>query len=273
MDKLRWTFQGKSGYEAILHEMGEWRSEVRDVVDAIKLLQDEEKEEDRQLYKQLFEVGGGPGVRSADAMEDVLQGRTGVFPLAFYQCVPWLAATATQDVPVIDDGILATIEAAGNIRDGDRYILQGRATFVECRYFEARSPQEKEEAISDVKTLAAVLSRVDAPSMHILRCTGTLYQEEGFERALLFYHIPSEPTGRGKWTLAQAIEDKRSVKPSLNTRFRYAVEIATAIMFIHASGLVHKSIRPENILCKVSCHSISLATDLTVIDSTTRRTS
>lgn len=75
--KLRWTFKGKSGYEAILHEMAEWRSEVRDVVDIMKLLQEEEKEEDRKLYKQLFGLCGGPGIRSADMMDDVLHGRGG----------------------------------------------------------------------------------------------------------------------------------------------------------------------------------------------------
>lgn len=75
--KLRWTFKGKSGYEAILQEMAEWRSEVRDVVDAIKLLQEEEREEDRNLYKQLFSVCGGSGIRSANMMDDVLHGREG----------------------------------------------------------------------------------------------------------------------------------------------------------------------------------------------------
>lgn len=73
--KLRWTFKGKSGYEAILQEMAEWRSDVRDVVDAIKLLQDGEKEEDRSLYKQLFSVCGGPGIQSASRMDDALRGR------------------------------------------------------------------------------------------------------------------------------------------------------------------------------------------------------
>ena len=75
--KLRWTFKGKSGYEAILHEMAEWRSEVRDVVEAIKLLQEEEKEEDRNLYKQLFGECGGEGVRRADQMGDTLHSRGG----------------------------------------------------------------------------------------------------------------------------------------------------------------------------------------------------
>ncbi|KAF8449355.1 hypothetical protein L210DRAFT_2660841 [Boletus edulis BED1] len=119
---------------------------------------------------------------------------------------------------------------------------------MECRYFEARSPQETEESIADANKLASLLWQVDAASMHILRCKGTTYQTEGYNRSLLFYEIPSEPTNKIKWTLAQAIEDKRTLKPSLNIRVRYAVEISMAVMFTHAAGLVHKSISPENVL-------------------------
>ena len=75
MGKLRWTFKGKSGYGAILQEMAEWRREVHDVVDAIKLLQEDEKEEDRGLYRRLFEDCGGVGIRCADKMDDVLHNR------------------------------------------------------------------------------------------------------------------------------------------------------------------------------------------------------
>ncbi|KAF7967998.1 hypothetical protein HWV62_32194 [Athelia sp. TMB] len=247
--KLRWTFKGKSGYEAILHEMAEWRSEVRDVVDAMKLLQEEDKEEDRSLYKRLFEVCGGPGVRSADVMNDMLRGRGGEATIIFTYVVFSIDnSTDSNSTSTVDDSMLPSLEAEGNLRDGNRLVLKGQSTFVECRYFESRSPRELEESIADVKTLAAVLGHVDAVSMHILRCKGTAYQAGGFDRSLLLYELPTEPTTQSKWTLAQAVEDKRTLKPSLNIRIRYAVEICMAVMFIHAAGLVHKSIRPENVL-------------------------
>ncbi|KAL0563801.1 hypothetical protein V5O48_018263 [Marasmius crinis-equi] len=229
--KLRWTFKGKSGYEAILHEMAGWRSEVRDIVDIIKLLQEEEKEEDRNLYKQLFGVCGGTGIRSADAMDDVLHGRGDA-----------------SELPAVDNDTLSNLEAETNLKDGNRLVIKGHLTFMECRYFETRSPQEIEESIFDVKKLASVLHQVDAASMHILRCRGTTYQAEGYNRSLLLYELPSEPANKSKWTLAQAIEDKRTLKPSLSVRIRYAVEIALAVMFTHAAGLVHKSINTENVL-------------------------
>ncbi|KZV69915.1 hypothetical protein PENSPDRAFT_685932 [Peniophora sp. CONT] len=238
ISKLRWTFKGKSGYEAVLQEMADWRREVHDVVDAMKLLQEDENDEDRVLYKQLFEVCGGPGVRSADAMDAVRRGRGDL-----------------SEPPALEENELKSLNSGNNLRDGNRVILKGKSTFVECRYSEARSPEEIQESIADVKILAAVLGKVDAPAMHILRCRGTLYQGDGFDRSLLFYEVPREPTTQSPWTLAQAIEDKRTMKPSLDARIRNAVEICTAVMFTHSAGLVHKSIQPENILILNSSRS------------------
>ena len=68
--KIRWTFGGKDGHEAILAEMENWRTNLHSVVEAIKLLQEEE---DRDLYNQLFaEEVGGRAVHSANVMDDEL---------------------------------------------------------------------------------------------------------------------------------------------------------------------------------------------------------
>jgi len=155
--------------------------------------------------------------------------------------------TDPKNLPTITNDLLPYIGALDNVHDGNRLILKGRRTFMECRYFEARRPQEIEKSIKDVNKLAFLLQQVDASSMHILRCKGTTYEGSGSNRSLLFYDMPSEPTDETKWTLAQAIEENTPV-PSLNTRVRYAVEICKAVMFTHAAGLVHKSIRPENVL-------------------------
>jgi hypothetical protein len=75
--------------------MAGWRSEVRDVVDIVKLLQKEEKEEDRALHKELFGVCGGAGIRSADIMNDVLHSRGG---LSVY-CCNFLRLTLFLQIP------------------------------------------------------------------------------------------------------------------------------------------------------------------------------
>lgn len=76
MKKIRWAFGGKSGYEAMLQEMKDWKTEVNEVLDAIKLLQDKVKEEDRQLYKQLFDAGG-IGVQRAYVMDGIINRTSG----------------------------------------------------------------------------------------------------------------------------------------------------------------------------------------------------
>ena len=153
-------------------------------------------------------------------------------------------------MPDIDPALVSTVETEGNLKDKNRLIIKASLTFVEYRYFEARSPQEIEESITDVKKLASVLRQVDAASMHILRCKGTTYQAGGYNRSLLFYDIPGKLPSEKKWTLAQAIDDKHTQKPALDARIQYAIEVSMAVMFTHAAGLVHKSIMPENILCK-----------------------
>jgi serine acetyltransferase len=144
---------------------------------------------------------------------------------------------------------LSALETQDVLADGNRVVIKGHLTFVEYRYFDTRSPQETRESISDVKKLATVLHQVNATSTHILCCRATVYEAE-YDRSRLLYDLPSEPTKKDKWTLALAIEDKRRLKPSLGVRIRYAVEISKAVMFTHAAGLVHKSIRPENVLSK-----------------------
>jgi hypothetical protein len=135
------------------------------------------------------------------------------------------------------------------LKDFSRQILQSRALFIEYRnvQVESRSYQETQDFLTDIQKLSLIISKVDPPSMHILRCKETVYQSD-LERFVLIYELPSVPHESQTWTLAQAIADKSTAKPALDVRVRFAVEIATAVMFTHAAGLVHKSICPENIL-------------------------
>jgi hypothetical protein len=75
--KLRWTFGGKSGFEGILQEMREWRSDLHDIIDMIKFLHDSDKADDQSLYKRLFNIGG-QAARNADEMDDIYHGRIGL---------------------------------------------------------------------------------------------------------------------------------------------------------------------------------------------------
>jgi len=57
------------------------------------------------------------------------------------------------------------------------------------------------------------------------------------------------PYGMGSpRTLRDLLLDSKLPEPSINTRLALCKQIAAAALYIHASSLVHKSIRPEDIL-------------------------
>jgi serine/threonine protein kinase len=124
-----------------------------------------------------------------------------------------------------------------------------KVVYIEYRYYPANSSRDSELArpVDDVRKLAQVLRHANTGSMHILHCIGTVYQED-LSRSLLVYDIPSMPSPDTDWTLAMAIAAENAAKPPLELRVQCAVEIAIAVMFTHAAGLVHKSISPDNIL-------------------------
>ena len=106
--------------------------------------------------------------------------------------------------------------------------------------------------------------------MHILRCMGVVRLPQfpqlpklpwlpptaKMHADLFFFEIPTTTGEFTHSTLAEVLlKDPRHMYgtaeqikiPPLETRIRYAVELCLAVMFTHAAGLVHKSIRPDNI--------------------------
>ncbi|KAJ3761246.1 hypothetical protein EV360DRAFT_80416 [Lentinula raphanica] len=229
--KLRWTFRGKSGFEAILQELNDWQSRAWFIIGAMKLLQEPDgSEEERALYRKLFaSVERIGSLREILAMDDVVHGHSDIL---------------VKPINKMDVSCLQT-----TLIEGDRQvaILGTQNVFVEARYFEERSSRDIQESVQDVEKLAQVLHNVDPASMHILHCIGTVFQES-FPRSLLLYDIPIMPAVDAQWTLATALKNDKGLKPSLEVRIRFAVEISMAVMFTHSAGLVHKSIYPDNVL-------------------------
>lgn len=83
--KIRWTFGGKTGFEAILKEMQENQNALNYVITAIKLCVESGSltAEERPLAKKLY-AAGGEGIRRADIMEDVVQGRLNCGSTSFH---------------------------------------------------------------------------------------------------------------------------------------------------------------------------------------------
>jgi serine/threonine protein kinase len=100
-----------------------------------------------------------------------------------------------------------------------------------------------------IREIALILSRTDE-SMAILPCKGFMAKPKArpsrFELVFPLPHGTSQPRTLRDILLGE--ESRAGVPFSLTWRLRLGVRLATAIMFIHTSGLVHKNIRPENII-------------------------
>ncbi|KAF7351134.1 Serine/threonine-protein kinase pdik1l-B [Mycena sanguinolenta] len=226
-DKVRWTFGGKSDFEDILHEMERWQARLRDVIEAIKFLQDPATGGERALYKKLFELGGR-GVSHADMVDDVFHRRIDAPIPKFKDWKP---------------DFKRMVHSPHHPNCGFIWTAQ-TWVFMETRRFDKYAPQ----SVDDVRLLASALGKVDTNSMYILRCLGMARdtRDRRDNRYVLLYAVPNQLARRTNWTLAMAIDNEP--KPALNVRIRYAIEICTAVMFTHSSRLVHKSICPENVL-------------------------
>ena len=108
-----------------------------------------------------------------------------------------------------------------------------------------------EVATKDARDLARVLSKVDPEQFGLLSCRGVMkVLDEGTSKTTGFDFIFSYPVqgmGPSPCSLRRLLLEWTTNFP-LNERVRLAVSLARAIVFLHSSRVVHKSIRPENII-------------------------
>jgi hypothetical protein len=114
---------------------------------------------------------------------------------------------------------------------------------VESRRYERKDDPEFVKSI--VAYTAQILSASDARTMHVLSCEGYTHRENMMRFDIMLKFPPGMGSPR---TLRDLLLDPSLPEPSINTRLALCKQIATAALYIHASSLVHKSIRPENIL-------------------------
>ncbi|KAI1749189.1 hypothetical protein F4782DRAFT_514270 [Xylaria castorea] len=105
-----------------------------------------------------------------------------------------------------------------------------------------------------LQTISSCLSWVDPQQTMLLKCLGYFRDEEN-QRFGLIYQIPENMSlFRGQedqpliTTLESLLVDKTFPVCSLDQRVGFARDIATAVLYIHAIGWVHKDICPRNII-------------------------
>ncbi|RYP66865.1 hypothetical protein DL771_007587 [Monosporascus sp. 5C6A] len=96
----------------------------------------------------------------------------------------------------------------------------------------------------DIRDLAVKLKQTKPSTFSLLTCIGAVYDDKKNEASLVF-RTPEDmfdpETLRAKMLA-------RNLSHSLSERFRLAMQLARGVCSVHTFGMVHKSIRPENII-------------------------
>ncbi|KAF2495492.1 hypothetical protein BU16DRAFT_561777 [Lophium mytilinum] len=95
-----------------------------------------------------------------------------------------------------------------------------------------------------VRDLARRLTRTDPLTFSLLKCRGLVVDKAQLQYTLVFKMPDNMANPRSLRSSLNATD----LKHSLSDRFQLARQLARAVCSIHTFGLVHKSIRPENIL-------------------------
>ncbi|PYI33461.1 hypothetical protein BP00DRAFT_424072 [Aspergillus indologenus CBS 114.80] len=97
-----------------------------------------------------------------------------------------------------------------------------------------------------VRDLARLLSHIDPTTFSLLRCAGVI-EVPTSDQDTQYQFIFEIPRGlRSLKTLRELLVS--SLRMSLSERLQFAKQLARSVMFVHTTGFVHKSIRPETIL-------------------------
>jgi hypothetical protein len=103
---------------------------------------------------------------------------------------------------------------------------------------------EFHQRMRTIRDLARKLTKADPEMFSLLNCRGFLADQTQRNLKLVF----KTPTGMFEPQSLRSVLLTGDVNHSLSDRFLLATQLARAVCFVHTLGLVHKSIRPENIL-------------------------
>ena len=142
---------------------------------------------------------------------------------------------------------LQQFEAQGQMIDSTSiFVSKTRPDIIVERYDTEIALRPRNEVVA----LASMLCSSQAEIMHILQCQGyytqnVLRSNGSTETEInLVFKCPTPPKGpQDVCSLQKLLSGKPRI--SLNLRLKLAIDLATAIWYVHSGQMVHKSIRPE----------------------------
>ncbi|KAL8698121.1 MAG: hypothetical protein Q9201_006746 [Fulgogasparrea decipioides] len=102
---------------------------------------------------------------------------------------------------------------------------------------------DREQSISDIYHLVKFFSSIDPDLFGFLPCRGALKDAEHCDLIFSFPKNCDDPTS------LRALLVRGSNTYPLNARLNIAQMLARSVMFLHDCQFVHKSLRPDNIVC------------------------
>jgi serine/threonine protein kinase len=103
------------------------------------------------------------------------------------------------------------------------------------------------KSLRRIRDIASILHNTDT-TMAILPCRGFHCQPTSSRCELVFPFPPGMEKPRTLRDLLSAPENAYGVRHSLTSRLDVALRLAKAVLYVHTAKLVHKNIRPENIV-------------------------
>jgi hypothetical protein len=134
------------------------------------------------------------------------------------------------------------------LADASLWYSEDNRRLVEFHNYAGKSREDVETMREAVRHIANCLRAVDSSTMKILECEGFSDNIAQEMFALHFFMPANQNYPRSLRSLLAGEENKKGKKHSLTDRVRLAQSIASAVLYVHSSGFVHKNIRPENIV-------------------------
>ena len=101
----------------------------------------------------------------------------------------------------------------------------------------------RDQSVSDVYRLVRFFSAVEPDLFGFLRCRGVLKDAQHCDIIFSFPENQDDPT-----SLRALLVQANTAYP-LNARVNIAQTLARSVMFLHDCQFVHKSLRPDNVIC------------------------
>ncbi|KAI0859170.1 hypothetical protein F4860DRAFT_484115 [Xylaria cubensis] len=250
ISKAAWAASRKASMLSITSEVASWTNALHLIASAI------------QFSKPPSSPGSSDSVVQFTRLVDLFRHGDSIQHSEFAErSMEW----KKEDIEIIEDQ-----KATGNRRDhlvevcDDQFLASARlnrTTDVIVEWVRwasiSQSGYPSEWIASEGKrlqTISSCLSWIDPQQTMLLKCLGYFRDEENLRFGLI-YQIPENMSlFRGQedqpliTTLESLLIDKTFPVCSLDQRVGFARNIATAVLYIHAIGWVHKDICPRNIV-------------------------